>query len=98
MSRQAESRAGEGREGGWVEPPSGGARRRTPLTAGRCCFRNVYKDYRYLELACDTQEEVDSWKASLLRAGVYPEKAPVSTSGSSRVPLGRPPLPPPLLH
>ncbi|XP_031430690.1 dynamin-3, partial [Clupea harengus] len=37
--------------------------------------RNVYKDYRHLELACDTQEEVDSWKASLLRAGVYPEKA-----------------------
>uniref|UniRef100_A0A4W3K229 dynamin GTPase n=1 Tax=Callorhinchus milii TaxID=7868 RepID=A0A4W3K229_CALMI len=37
--------------------------------------RNVYKDYRYLELACDTQEEVDSWKASFLRAGVYPEKS-----------------------
>ncbi|KAK3516608.1 hypothetical protein QTP70_021942 [Hemibagrus guttatus] len=36
--------------------------------------RNVYKDYRHLELACDTQEEADSWKASLLRAGVYPEK------------------------
>ncbi len=27
-----------------------------------CCLRNVYKDYRQLELACDTQEEVDSWK------------------------------------
>ncbi|KAI4892568.1 hypothetical protein NFI96_024733 [Prochilodus magdalenae] len=39
--------------------------------------RNVYKDYRHLELACDTQEEVDSWKASLLRAGVYPEKTAV---------------------
>ncbi|XP_049337498.1 dynamin 3a isoform X1 [Astyanax mexicanus] len=39
--------------------------------------RNVYKDYRHLELACDTQEEVDSWKASLLRAGVYPEKTTV---------------------
>ncbi|XP_029473463.1 dynamin-3 isoform X3 [Rhinatrema bivittatum] len=37
--------------------------------------RNVYKDYRYLELACDAQEEVDSWKASLLRAGVYPDKS-----------------------
>uniref|UniRef100_A0A8C9L5X6 dynamin GTPase n=1 Tax=Pavo cristatus TaxID=9049 RepID=A0A8C9L5X6_PAVCR len=35
--------------------------------------RNVYKDYRQLELACETQEEVDSWKASFLRAGVYPE-------------------------
>uniref|UniRef100_A0A8D2DRI8 Dynamin-3 n=1 Tax=Sciurus vulgaris TaxID=55149 RepID=A0A8D2DRI8_SCIVU len=37
--------------------------------------RNVYKDYRFLELACDSQEDVDSWKASLLRAGVYPDKS-----------------------
>ncbi|CAK6974858.1 dynamin 3a [Scomber scombrus] len=36
--------------------------------------RNVYKDYKSLELACNTQDELDSWKASLLRAGVYPEK------------------------
>ncbi|KAH0615586.1 hypothetical protein JD844_005032 [Phrynosoma platyrhinos] len=36
--------------------------------------KNVYKDYRQLELACETQEEVDSWKASFLRAGVYPER------------------------
>ncbi|XP_078459410.1 dynamin-1-like isoform X6 [Lampetra planeri] len=36
--------------------------------------RNVYKDYRQLELACEGQEEVDSWKASFLRAGVYPER------------------------
>ncbi|TTA69415.1 Dynamin-2 [Bagarius yarrelli] len=32
-----------------------------------------YKDEE-IELACDTQEDVDSWKASFLRAGVYPEK------------------------
>uniref|UniRef100_A0A8C4I7R1 Interferon-induced GTP-binding protein Mx n=1 Tax=Dicentrarchus labrax TaxID=13489 RepID=A0A8C4I7R1_DICLA len=36
--------------------------------------RNVYKDYRQLELASESQEEVDSWKASFLRAGVYPER------------------------
>ncbi|XP_037544982.1 dynamin-3 isoform X1 [Nematolebias whitei] len=36
--------------------------------------RNVYKDFRQIELACDSQEDVDSWKASFLRAGVYPEK------------------------
>ncbi|XP_030052893.1 dynamin-2 isoform X5 [Microcaecilia unicolor] len=36
--------------------------------------RNVYKDLRQIELACDSQEDVDSWKASFLRAGVYPEK------------------------
>ncbi|KAI4832082.1 hypothetical protein KUCAC02_015063 [Chaenocephalus aceratus] len=36
--------------------------------------RNVYKDLRQIELACGAQEDVDSWKASFLRAGVYPEK------------------------
>uniref|UniRef100_A0A8C0YKP1 dynamin GTPase n=1 Tax=Cyprinus carpio carpio TaxID=630221 RepID=A0A8C0YKP1_CYPCA len=44
--------------------------------------RNVYKDLRQIELACDTQEDMDSWKASFLRAGVYPEKdqaAPADT-------------------
>uniref|UniRef100_A0A671WYT3 Interferon-induced GTP-binding protein Mx n=1 Tax=Sparus aurata TaxID=8175 RepID=A0A671WYT3_SPAAU len=42
--------------------------------------RNVYKDLRQIELACDTQEDVDSWKASFLRAGVYPEKDQVHES------------------
>lgn len=41
---------------------------------GVVVIRNVYKDLRQIELACDTQEDVDSWKASFLRAGVYPEK------------------------
>ncbi|KAL0993241.1 hypothetical protein UPYG_G00105110 [Umbra pygmaea] len=41
--------------------------------------RNVYKDLRQIDLACDTQEDVDSWKASFLRAGVYPEKDQVET-------------------
>uniref|UniRef100_A0A671MDA6 dynamin GTPase n=1 Tax=Sinocyclocheilus anshuiensis TaxID=1608454 RepID=A0A671MDA6_9TELE len=44
--------------------------------------RNVYKDLRQIELACDLQEDMDSWKASFLRAGVYPEKdqaAPADT-------------------
>lgn len=36
--------------------------------------RNVYKDYKSLELSCENVDEVDSWKASFLRAGVYPEK------------------------
>uniref|UniRef100_A0A8U8C972 dynamin GTPase n=1 Tax=Geospiza parvula TaxID=87175 RepID=A0A8U8C972_GEOPR len=42
--------------------------------------RNVYKDLRQIELACDSQEDVDSWKASFLRAGVYPEKDQVGLS------------------
>ncbi|XP_071398781.1 dynamin-2 isoform X3 [Centroberyx affinis] len=41
--------------------------------------RNVYKDLRQIELACDSQEDVDSWKASFLRAGVYPEKDQVES-------------------
>ncbi|CAM9197163.1 unnamed protein product [Lampetra fluviatilis] len=50
--------------------------------------RNVYKDYRQLELASETQEEVDSWKASFLRAGVYPERAPMEGDpGESSDPL-----------
>lgn len=47
--------------------------------------RNVYKDYRQLELACETQEEVDSWKASFLRAGVYPERVGVSDSHNNGI-------------
>lgn len=37
--------------------------------------RNVYKDCKSLELSTESQEDVDSWKASFLRAGVYPEKS-----------------------
>uniref|UniRef100_A0A8C9HYK0 GED domain-containing protein n=1 Tax=Piliocolobus tephrosceles TaxID=591936 RepID=A0A8C9HYK0_9PRIM len=36
-------------------------------------FQNVYKDYWQLELAHETQGEVNSWKSSFLRAGVYLE-------------------------
>ncbi|KAB7508185.1 Dynamin [Armadillidium nasatum] len=36
--------------------------------------RNVYKDYKEIQLAVESQDDVDSWKASFLRAGVYPEK------------------------
>ncbi|XP_060524196.1 dynamin [Cylas formicarius] len=43
--------------------------------------RNVYKDYKQLELSCETLDEVDSWKASFLRAGVYPEKQTEQLNG-----------------
>ncbi|XP_018570216.1 dynamin isoform X1 [Anoplophora glabripennis] len=43
--------------------------------------RNVYKDYKQLELSCETLDEVDSWKASFLRAGVYPEKQTEAVNG-----------------
>ncbi|KAI4828756.1 hypothetical protein KUCAC02_022832 [Chaenocephalus aceratus] len=45
-------------------------------------LRNVYKDYKSLELVCGSQEELDSWKASLLQAGVYPEKVAVDEQGN----------------
>jgi dynamin GTPase len=34
-----------------------------------------------LELSCETLDEVDSWKASFLRAGVYPEKQTEQQNG-----------------
>jgi len=36
--------------------------------------RNIFKDFKTLDLSCETQDDMDSWKASFLRAGVYPEK------------------------
>merc|ERR1719291_791392 len=44
--------------------------------------RNVFKDFKTLDLSCETQDDVDSWKASFLRAGVYPEKSSVDTGGA----------------
>ncbi|XP_047229994.1 dynamin 3a isoform X2 [Girardinichthys multiradiatus] len=55
-------------------------------------LRNVYKDYKCLELACNSQEELDSWKASLLRAGVYPEKITVDGQENGAQPITDPQL------
>ncbi|XP_073941423.1 dynamin-1 shibire isoform X3 [Choristoneura fumiferana] len=49
--------------------------------------RNVYKDYKQLELSCETQDDVDSWKASFLRAGVYPEKTSEAANGDELFPF-----------
>ncbi|KAK4328154.1 hypothetical protein Pmani_001429 [Petrolisthes manimaculis] len=43
--------------------------------------KNVYKDYKELQLGVETQDDMDSWKASFLRAGVYPEKVSDSANG-----------------
>ncbi|XP_045104163.1 dynamin-like isoform X6 [Portunus trituberculatus] len=43
--------------------------------------KNVYKDYKELQLGVETQDDMDSWKASFLRAGVYPEKVSDSSNG-----------------
>ena len=47
--------------------------------------RNVCKDWKALELSCESQDDVDSWKASFLRAGVYPEKSGGSMNGEGEV-------------
>ena len=49
--------------------------------------RNVCKDWKQLELSCEGQDDVDSWKASFLRAGVYPEKSGGSMNGEGEVSL-----------
>lgn len=45
--------------------------------------KNIYKDFKNLELSCESQEEVDSWKASFVRAGVYLDKSQDSNSNSN---------------
>ena len=44
--------------------------------------KNVYRDWKTLELSGDTQDSVDSWKASFLRAGVFPDKDNHHTNGN----------------
>jgi len=41
--------------------------------------RNVYRDGKTLELQADNAEDADSWKASFLRAGVYPVREETET-------------------
>lgn len=45
----------------------------------------MLQDYKQLELSCETQDDVDSWKASFLRAGVYPEKQTDQTTNGDEV-------------
>ncbi|KAI0989351.1 hypothetical protein GJ496_010795 [Pomphorhynchus laevis] len=48
--------------------------------------RNIYREHKTIELSCDEVEEADSWKASFLRAGVYPIQSradPAATAGDS---------------
>ncbi|XP_065067999.1 dynamin-1-like [Rhopilema esculentum] len=45
--------------------------------------KNVLKDYKQLELSAETQDIVDSWKASFLRAGVFPERDRDDDDGGS---------------
>ena len=46
----------------------------------------LMQDYKQLEVSCETQEDRDSWKASFLRAGVYPEMVSDTTNGEDSAP------------
>merc|ERR1719167_953927 len=47
--------------------------RRNTFTLYHTDGRNLLKDSRTIDLSCENQDELDSWKASFLRAGVYPK-------------------------
>ena len=36
--------------------------------------RNLFKEYKQLDLSCETEDGMESWKAAFLRAGVYPDR------------------------
>ncbi|KAF1583071.1 UNVERIFIED_CONTAM: Dynamin, partial [Eudyptes robustus] len=50
------------------------------------CWFNIYKDYKQLELSATNLDEVDAWKASFLRAGVYPENNQAAPDENGQVP------------
>ncbi|XP_063423047.1 dynamin-1-like isoform X5 [Mytilus trossulus] len=50
--------------------------------------RNVYKDYKQLELSGESQDDIDSWKASFLRAGVYPDRSQEEGNTSAKDDIG----------
>jgi hypothetical protein len=59
--------------------------RRTMFSVYNPDNRNVFKDFKSLDLSCENQDDVDSWKASFLRAGVYPEKSSEAQNGDGEV-------------
>lgn len=42
--------------------------------------RNVYRDYKTLDLSCESAEETEAWKASFYRAGVYLDRSTTPTA------------------
>jgi len=50
--------------------------------------KNIYQNNSKLDLICHSVDELESWKASLLRAGVYPEYQAKETSDVDEVDSG----------
>lgn len=53
----------------------------SPFKLFKSCICIFLQDFKQLELSCETLDDVDSWKASFLRAGVYPEKQTEQVNG-----------------
>lgn len=47
--------------------------------------RNVYRDYKTLDLSCESAEETEAWKASFYRAGVYLDRSTTPTTHSNQL-------------
>ncbi|CAF1573916.1 unnamed protein product [Rotaria magnacalcarata] len=50
--------------------------------------KNVFKEHKTLELSVDNTDELDTWKASFLRAGVYPEREQPSEDTQTTAEVG----------
>ena len=47
--------------------------------------RSVYKDKDFLELSFNSDDDAESWKASFLRAGVFPKSEASTDDGNEKV-------------
>ena len=47
--------------------------------------RSVYKDKEFLELSFNSDDDAESWKASFLRAGVFPKSEASTDDGNEKV-------------
>ncbi|XP_065197637.1 dynamin-1-like [Sycon ciliatum] len=50
--------------------------------------KNLFKDYKQLDLSCETEDDIESWKAAFLRAGVYPDRGEIEDEGAMSSELG----------
>lgn len=44
---------------------------------------NIYREFKTLDLSCESAEETEAWKASFYRAGVFLERAPAAPVGTN---------------
>eukprot|EP00126_Sphaerothecum_destruens_P011271 Sdes_comp20885_c1_seq1m17941 len=59
--------------------------KKTPIELFNPNQKYLFKEHKSLELVCVSAEDVDAWKASFLRAGVYPEKQMLNDSSQDEL-------------